>query len=387
MADKAVLPMEMKKQREMEWARWAEEGAVFASRLPPWAAVGITVSGLAACWGIVYLLGGAGKVAPHFFYFPILFAAARPRHVGALVTAVAAAVLAGPFLPLDVDAGTPQRLSDWTSRGAFFIVIGWHMSLVANRLRSIAARELRTVREAAELAIHKAAVIQNVTHEFRTPLTVISGMASTLERPGFVSEEAKPLVASIRHACDRLSMLVEGVITTALALEKDRRILLQVQVDLQEMCRELIERLDALNAEMRVQIHIEPEAAALMTCREFLEVALRSIIENALKFSPTDTPVEIHARRRNGVMELRVRDRGPGISPEFYNKAFEPFTQQDETTTRAQQGLGLGLFATKAVTERLGGTISVEQAPGGGTDFVITLPQQREEDQEVRSSV
>lgn len=363
-----------------KWAYGVEAGALFASRLPAWAAVGITIAGLAASWAIVYQLGGSGRVAPHFFYFPILFAAARSGHAGAIATAVASGLLAGPLMPLDVDAGTSQRFSDWGSRAAFFVVIGLHMSLVAARLKTVAARKLRLAKERTDLATHKAAVIQNVTHEFRTPLTIIGGMAQTLERPGFATDLGKPLVVRIRSATEKLTMLVEGVITTALALEEDRRVLAQVKIDLARMCRELMEGLEQLGGPSRVRVNLGPDADAIRTCREFLEVALRSIIENALKFSPEDAPVEISSRRTNGNMELRVRDHGIGIPENFLRDAFDPFTQMDESTTRDRGGLGLGLFAAKVVTERMGGSISVEQVQEGGTEVVIVIPQMREED-------
>jgi signal transduction histidine kinase len=365
---------------DTKWARRVEAGAVLASRLPAWAATLITLAGLCASWGIVYLLGGSGRVAPHFFYFPILFAASRSGHAGVLATAIASALLAGPLMPADVETSSAQEFSDWASRGAFFVVIGLHMSLVAVRLKRSASRELRMTREIAELATHKAAVIQNVTHEFRTPLTIISGMAATLERPGFVSERARPLVEGIRRAVERLAVLVEGVVTTALALGRDSRILQQVRIDLARTFRRLADKLEEFGGPSRVQVNIEPGAETIMTSVEFLEVALRCLLENSLKFSPLETPVELSARRDNDSLEILLRDHGPGISPEFLTRAFDPFTQLDESTTRERAGLGLGLFAAKSVVIRLGGTIIAREASDGGTEMVIRFPQKRGKD-------
>ena len=117
-----------------------------------------------------------------------------------------------------------------------------------------------------------------------------------------------------------------------------------------------------------------------MTSAEFLEVALRCLLENSLKFSPAETPVELSARRDNGSLEILLRDHGPGIAPEFLAKAFDPFTQLDESTTRERSGLGLGLFAAKSVVTRLGGTIIAREVPDGGTEIVIRFPQNRGKD-------
>ncbi len=101
---------------------------------------------LAAFWGVTWLLGGAGKVPPHWFYLPILFAASRLGRSGALVVALLSGLVAGPLMPLDVSADTPQEVSDWGGRTAFFVVIGLVMAeVVAGHKR---AEEARAAHEA-----------------------------------------------------------------------------------------------------------------------------------------------------------------------------------------------------------------------------------------------
>ena len=103
--------------------------------------------GLAASWGICYVLGGAGRVAPHWFYIPILLAATRFGYLGAGITAAAAALLAGPLMPADVAAGTPQAPSNYLSRGFSFVVIGLLMAFILSRRRR--AEQARDVAEGA----------------------------------------------------------------------------------------------------------------------------------------------------------------------------------------------------------------------------------------------
>ncbi len=148
------------------WARAVLRGD---ASMPTWLAAGVVASILALSWFATYALGGAGRIAPHWFYLAILVAAARFGFPGAWVTGALAGILAGPLLPLDVDAGTAQTASDWLSRGGFFLGIGTVMAWLVRRLQDALRRELDVLEQERELAERSAAVIQSVGHEFRTP--------------------------------------------------------------------------------------------------------------------------------------------------------------------------------------------------------------------------
>ena len=108
--------------------------------------VAITAALLASSWAAAYALGGEDVVPPHWFYVPILFAGVRFGAFGALVTAIAAAVLAGPALPANTTTGAAQPLSDWAARGGFFIAIGQILSVFLYERRPARARRLDTLR-------------------------------------------------------------------------------------------------------------------------------------------------------------------------------------------------------------------------------------------------
>ena len=101
---------------------------------------------------------------------------------------------------------------------------------------------------------------------------------------------------------------------------------------------------------------------------------LRHIIENALKFSPPGSAVDISIVRTSGEVEVRVRDRGPGIDPEFMERAFDPFTQEDQSSTRAKSGLGIGLFAARKIADLIGGRVELQRHPEGGMEAILHLP-------------
>ena len=114
-------------------------------------AVGVIVLQLAVGFASTYVLGGAHSVPPHWFYLPIVFAGLRFGLVGAMPTAIASAILAGPLMPGDVAAGTPQALSDWVVRGAFFVAIGATLPAMMRRGTTTVQQDRRNIRMEMEI--------------------------------------------------------------------------------------------------------------------------------------------------------------------------------------------------------------------------------------------
>jgi diguanylate cyclase len=118
---------------------------------------GVVIVGLALSWLVADLIGGAGVAAPHWFYIPLLYAAARFGCRGAAASATAAGLLAGPLLPLDVASGVAQHPVDWLTRAAFFVIIGQAMALVIglNRAAMTAEFERRHLETDLRSGIHR----------------------------------------------------------------------------------------------------------------------------------------------------------------------------------------------------------------------------------------
>lgn len=162
---------------------------------------------LGASWAATWLLGGAGALAPHWYYLPI-FATAVWFGAGAvLATALVATVLAGPLTPHDVAAGTAQAASDWVSRGLSFVVVGLLMAMGHRRVAAVHRRQAELERRERELAEQRATVVQSVSHAFRSPLTVISGSVPLLRREELPPEQRAELVDTLQGAATRLEQL------------------------------------------------------------------------------------------------------------------------------------------------------------------------------------
>jgi len=252
------------------------------------------------------------------------------------------------------------------------------VATASRRLRRQADRELRLANEERDLALRKAAVIATVSHEFRTPLTIIEGVSKTLERQDLVVGAGRSMLDSLRNASHRLDDLVEALLAAAEGMEREAHVQRR-PVALSDLVHAVVDRLSAFDARGRVRVVATPDGDAVLSDPAMLKPLLRHLIENALKFSPPGSAVDISIARTSGEVEVRVRDRGPGIDLEFLERAFDPFTQGDQSTTRANRGLGIGLFAARKIAELLGGRVELRRHPGGGMEAILHLPDTNED--------
>jgi signal transduction histidine kinase len=348
-------------------------GAIEAlGAMRPALAVELIAGVIGVGWGWVYLAGGAHHAPPHWFYLPILLAAARFGLAGALVAAAVSGVVAGPLLPADVATGTAQLPSDMAIRAISFLVIGGLIGSIVWRLERSLAREADIARREAELSAHKAAVISTVSHEFRTPLAVLLGSTRLLlqEQDQDWPEPARSLLEGIGSSTRRLSDLVTTVLAVSegpVAAEDP----VFSRVPLADVVTAVVTGTDPRDT---ARLEVEVGEALVRTAPAALETLLRQLVDNALRFSPPEEPVTITAPAGGGDhLQIVIGDRGPGIDAEFLPKAFEPFTQHDDSSTRAAGGLGIGLFVAHRLAEHLGAVLELRPRSGGGTEAVLTF--------------
>lgn len=335
---------------------------------------------LGLAWFFSYSTGGSRTAAPHAFYVPVVVAAVRFGWWGTGFTASTAGVLAGPLLPLDVAQGAAQTMPNWLIRAGFFLAIGLLTASLVHHVRRSAARELSIRDRERDLEIQKGTLIQSVSHEFRTPLTVIRGTVDTLETHELVVGRGRALMPGMRRASERLDFLVRSVLAVAGLADGDRR-LPTARLSPEEVIDDTVSTLESHRASERVRLMNEG-VDEIVTNRELLVVMLRALIENALKFSPCGEAVEIFVGQRRECVRIAVRDYGPGVDPKYIRHAPTPFEQGDTSTTRAHGGLGLGLFVANRIARFLGGELRLDRPEGGGTRAVVLLPQRRSLDRD-----
>lgn len=238
---------------------------------------------------------------------------------------------------------------------------------------------LRDVTEQARSDELKTEFISLVSHELRTPLTVLRTYADTIARGylGQVNDEQKEgletilgQVAALEQHVGRLLMLSK--------LEAGKERLSPQTFNLVEFVQERIKTFALLAQERRLTIHLHNRLADGWICvdAEKLAQVLDNLISNALKFTPPPGDITILLRDETpDLVMVAVADSGIGIPLEYRSKVFDKFEQVDFHMTRKTGGTGLGLPIAKSIVEAHGGTIWIDDNPGGGTILRFTLPR------------
>lgn len=254
----------------------------------------------------------------------------------------------------------------WVSLGvtASFIVYFLHrvMQALRGRDQELTRERERTLRHERAAAV--ATLAAGAAHELSTPLGTIGLVSSELERalrkqgaPSGVTDDVALIQSEVvrcRKILDQLSV-ESGQVSGGPLAPLDPRELLELS-------------LEGLPDRERVKVGAMDPAAELYGPRHALAQAVRSLLANALEASHADQPVEVTVSFQGGFGKISVRDQGTGMPPEVLERAREPFF----STKRS--GLGLGLFLVQGVADQLGGALTIESVPGGGTRTVLSLP-------------
>ena len=234
---------------------------------------------------------------------------------------------------------------------------------------------LADVTERVAAARERDAFLDVVSHELRTPLSAILLWAEALRDPGLDAARRQRAVDTIIESAHSESQLVDDLLELSLS----RSGLLSVSVESTDAAAIVESAVAGLRGEAAdKKIAIETDLArgpnAEIDPRRLQQITTK-LLSNAVKFTPPGGCVSIALTFADHALELNVRDTGPGIPAEFLDRAFEPFSQADRSSTRAHRGLGIGLALVRHFVERQGGTLSVATATNGeGTAFKVRLP-------------
>jgi len=241
----------------------------------------------------------------------------------------------------------------------------------SNRLLS---RQRETMRRLQELDQMKSDFIAITSHELRTPITAIRGFVKTLlrNRDRLSEEQIANFMEIIDRQSGRLARLVEDLLFVS-RIEAGTIRLQMEEVDLATLMKEAVEALGQ-EGRSRVRLSVRPEGARVVIDPQRVEQVVRNLAENALKFSASESTVEVAASVNDGTVEMAVTDHGVGIAPEDLPQVFDRFHQVGEVFTREAEGAGLGLYITKRLAEAMNGTVSVTSTPGEGSTFRVTVP-------------
>ncbi|MCD6338006.1 MAG: GAF domain-containing protein [Verrucomicrobia bacterium] len=245
------------------------------------------------------------------------------------------------------------------------------------RLRQANERLAKALEREQDLGRLRTQVVSIVSHEFGTPLSVISTGLDLFERyyESWPPEKRRAQLERIRAAAQRLNALVQDILL-ARGTDPRRHRFSPQPLELERFCREAADRCQAAEPQHSIRFEYAEAAGAEAPPPELdaflLESILANLLSNAAKYSPKGSEILFSVRREPERVIFEIRDRGPGIPPEELNRLFEPF--QRGSTAGAAPGIGLGLFIVKQGVEAHGGEIRLQSRPGEGLTATVLLP-------------
>jgi two-component system OmpR family sensor kinase len=215
--------------------------------------------------------------------------------------------------------------------------------------------------------------VADASHELRTPLTSIRGFAE-LHRQGAVRDpkEVARLMRRVEDEAMRMGMLVDDLLL--LARMDQERPLQVIPVDLLTVVADVVHDARAVAPDRAVELEVQGAPPIVSGDDARLHQVVQNLVTNALRHTPADSPIEVRLRTEGRGAVVDIVDHGPGLAPQIRDRVFERFYRVESSRTRDAGGAGLGLSIVAALVNAHGGSVRVDETPGGGATFRVLLP-------------
>jgi signal transduction histidine kinase len=247
--------------------------------------------------------------------------------------------------------------------------------LAASAVQNIRAyeSERRTVDELRRLSELRADFISLVSHELRSPMAAVIGATRTLQArwSQLQPDQRESFLALIGDETTRLAELIGDVLDTS-RIDAGTFSYRFSDVDIAALVRDTVAMTAVGQDEVPIVAEVAPGVPIVRGDAQRLRQIFGNLIDNAVKYSPREEPVEVRVSQSNGAVLVSVRDRGPGIKADDQALIFEKFGRV--AGGNSKPGSGLGLYIARSIAETHGGTIAVSSAPGRGATFTVKLP-------------
>lgn len=265
------------------------------------------------------------------------------------------------------------------NRLPLLVTIGHQIGIAVENARlTQQAAEVKILREIDRL---RSELIANCSHELRTPLGLIKISASSLlmDDVDFDRETQQRFLYNITEETTKLESIVEHLLDLG-RIESGRLHLERQPTELNQLIRSTIASMEALSARHRLVGDLQPTPLIASVDAKRIEQVLRSLLDNAIKYSPAGGAITVQAHRDDQQIYITVSDEGIGIPAEEWDRVFDRFHRVENELTRRMRGAGLGLAVCKGIVEAHGGHIWVESQPGAGSTFCLALPVRAREE-------
>jgi PAS domain S-box-containing protein len=236
----------------------------------------------------------------------------------------------------------------------------------------VVVHDVTAIREAEQL---KSDFVATISHELRTPLTPLKGFLSAL-LIGSVDDSAEARQEYYRimlKQTDRLERLITDLLDVS-RVESEEPLLQRHDIELGPCVMEQIRSFSDRHPDRIVRFHHESGPVKVIADPAPVGLVISNLMSNAMKYSSSDTPVDVTVSTEDGVAVVSVSDQGEGIPLEEQARIFDRFYQVEGHLTRSNGGIGLGLYISKRLVETMSGELWVQSTPGLGATFSFSLP-------------
>lgn len=269
-----------------------------------------------------------------------------------------------------------EQNASYSSLNKEYAILNEELTTSINRIQHI-NNDLIIAKNKAEESDHlKSAFLANMSHEIRTPMNAIMGFSEFLLEPGLSKDELEKYTQIIQANSQQLLVIISDIIDISKIQAGQFSIKSEI-IDVNLLMNELLDTYRNKSGLKKVEIHLFAESpnrlVEIQTDRDRIKQIFCNLLNNAIKFTK-EGEIEFGYELKEKFIKFFVNDTGMGIEPENQSFIFEGFRQVDAPLKKLNSGNGLGLTISKALVERLGGTIHVNSELGKGSKFIFTIP-------------
>jgi two-component system phosphate regulon sensor histidine kinase PhoR len=260
----------------------------------------------------------------------------------------------------------------WESRRNLFSAGFGLMALV---IAAAAYFVFRAVHRELSVARLQSDFVSTVSHEFRTPLTAMCHMTEMLEDGVAPPDRLPQYYRALARETRRLHGMVEGLLDFG-RMESGRRTYHMEETSATELVRQVVNQFRERTADAaeRLAMHAPEDPLVVRADSEAIALAVHNLVDNAMKYSPESSPVEVSLERRGGLAGISVEDRGPGIPRKEQRAVLRKFVRGEAARKLNVKGTGIGLALVDHIVKAHGGRLELASEPGRGSRFTILLP-------------
>jgi two-component system sensor histidine kinase RpfC len=316
------------------------------------------------------IINGRAETNLYLAYFLLIIVCAifeSPRMIAMISLAAPFVYAAFFFDATDHNPGSYLQL-------VFLTIVGFFYGHFAQLVRS----ERLLTERAEQRSQAKTELLNILSHELKTPLTVIASYSQALKSSalGEINRDQERAVTKILQQTEHLESIVNVILasasveTGAVAVQREELVLSEFLDELRQNCDGTV-----VNPQIALKWDYPASMPVVISDPGKVKIILLNLVNNAVKFTDQgEVCISARHEREHGKMVFDVKDTGIGIAPDQLPFVFDKFWQVDSGRTRTQSGIGMGLYIVKAFTELLGGSVSVNSVLGQGTRFVVELP-------------